>query len=70
LAIKAWGTAIGLIRVAEERNQEGAHMAAEGELDREDFVHRKGYERFIGLMKWGTIISAIIGILVVIAISK
>ena len=38
-------------------------MAAQGELDREDVVHRKGYERFVALMKWGTIVSAILGLI-------
>ena len=45
-------------------------MAAQGELDREDMVHRKGYERFLVLMKWGTIISAVLGIIVVFVIAE
>ena len=45
-------------------------MAAQGELDREDVVHRKGYERFVALMKWGTIVCAILGLIVVFVIAE
>lgn len=45
-------------------------MAAEGELDKEVTVHRQGYERFIGLMKWGAILSFIVGMFVVFVISN
>ena len=31
-------------------------MAAEGELEKEVIIHRKGYEGFIFLMKWGAIV--------------
>ena len=45
-------------------------MAAEGEMDRQEIVHRKGYERFVGWMKWGTIICAILGLIVVFVIAE
>ena len=45
-------------------------MAAEGELDRELIVHEKGYHRFIGMMRWGAVICAIIAFLVILAIAK
>jgi hypothetical protein len=45
-------------------------MAAEGELDREVIVHKRGYERFISLMRWGAVICLIIGFLVILAIAK
>ena len=44
-------------------------MAAEGELDREIIVHRKGYERFIGLMRWGAVVCLITGFIVILLIS-
>ena len=45
-------------------------MAAEVEMDRENVVHRKGYERFIGLMRWGAIISFLAGIIILFVIAK
>jgi hypothetical protein len=54
---------------ANETNQ-GVDMAAEGELDREIIVHRKGYERFIGMMRWGAVICLIVGFIVILAIAK
>jgi hypothetical protein len=45
-------------------------MAAEGELDKEVSVHRKGYEGFLFLMKWGTIISVITGFIVILLIRE
>ena len=45
-------------------------MAAEGELDRETIVHRKGYERFTGMMRWGAVICFVIAMLVIFVISK
>ncbi|HEU0098120.1 MAG TPA: aa3-type cytochrome c oxidase subunit IV [Allosphingosinicella sp.] len=45
-------------------------MAAEGEIEKEVIVHRKGYEGFLFLMKWGAIISLVLGLIVVILISE
>jgi hypothetical protein len=45
-------------------------MAAEGELEKEIVEHRKGYEGFIALFKWGTILSAIIALAVVFIIAE
>ena len=44
-------------------------MAAEVELEKEAAVHRQGYVGFISLMKWGTILSAIIAMIVVFLIA-
>ena len=44
------------------------HMAAEGDVDRMTRSHRNTYHFFTGLMKWGTIISAITAIIVIIII--
>ena len=43
-------------------------MAADLDLEKETAVHRKGYESFIGWMKWGTILSAITAAIVVLII--
>ncbi|HYJ82169.1 MAG TPA: aa3-type cytochrome c oxidase subunit IV [Allosphingosinicella sp.] len=45
-------------------------MAAEGEIEKEVIVHRKGYEGFLFLMKWGAIISLVLGLIVVLLISE
>lgn len=44
-------------------------MAAEGEIDREVRRHHNSYSLFIGLMKWGAILSAITALIVVFIIS-
>jgi hypothetical protein len=44
-------------------------MAADG--DATDFkAHEKSYARFIAMMKWGTILSALTGIVVVLIIAS
>ncbi len=45
-------------------------MAAEGEIETETIVHRKGYESFLFLMKWGAIISIVLGFIVVLLIRE
>ena len=45
-------------------------MAAEGEIQQDVAVHEKGYSSFIAMMKWGTIISLILGLITVIVISE
>ena len=45
-------------------------MAAEGELEKEVITHRRGYDGFIALMKWGAIISIVTALLVVFIISE
>ena len=45
-------------------------MAAELDLDKETAVHEEGYARFVGLLKWGTIISAALAALVVLIIAN
>lgn len=43
-------------------------MAAEGDA-KELNVHRTGYDRFVGLMKWGALASFITAMLVVFLIA-
>jgi hypothetical protein len=45
-------------------------MAAEGEIEKEAIVHRKGYEGFLFLMKWGAIISLVLGFIVILLIRQ
>ena len=45
-------------------------MAAPGELDREVVVHRRGYDGFVGLMKWGAIVSFVTAMIVVFLIAE
>ena len=45
-------------------------MAAEGETQADIKSHAKSYESFAWMMKWGTIVSAIVAIIVVIIISS
>ena len=45
-------------------------MAAEGEVPEEMLkAHRSGYSAFVGMMKWGTIVSAITALVVILIIS-
>jgi hypothetical protein len=45
-------------------------MAAPGEIDREVIVHKRGYDGFVGLMKWGAIASFVIAMIVVFLIAE
>jgi hypothetical protein len=45
-------------------------MAVEGETQEDIRAHVKSYANFAWMMKWGTIISAIVAIFVVIIISS
>jgi hypothetical protein len=45
-------------------------MAAEGEIEKEIITHRKGYEGFIFLMKWGAIVSIVTGLIVILLIRE
>ena len=45
-------------------------MAAEGDLQKEVVAHRKSYETFIAMMKWGGILSLLIAMIWVIFIGQ
>jgi len=45
-------------------------MAAQGEMETEVVTHKKGYEGFIFLMKWGAIICVILGFIVILLIRE
>jgi hypothetical protein len=44
-------------------------MAAEREVQTDSQAHVRDYSRFISLMKWGTIVSFLVGALVVFLIA-
>ena len=43
-------------------------MAAEGDA-KELNVHRAGYDRFVGLMKWGAVVSFVTALIVIFLIA-
>jgi hypothetical protein len=45
-------------------------MAAEGEIEKEVVTHKKGYEGFVFLMKWGAIVCVVIALIVILLISE
>jgi hypothetical protein len=45
-------------------------MAAQGELDKQTAIHRHGYEKFIGLLRTGAVISFILAFIVILIIAK
>jgi hypothetical protein len=45
-------------------------MASEGELETEVVTHRKGYEGFIFMMKWGAVVCVVIGLIVILLIRE
>lgn len=45
-------------------------MAAEGDVKNDLKAHEKGYSAFVGLMKWGTIVSFVVAAIVVLLIAS
>ena len=45
-------------------------MAADLDLEKETVTHKRGYEGFVAMMKWGTILSAITALIVIFVISE
>ena len=45
-------------------------MAAQGEAEKEVVTHRKGYEGFVFLMKWGAIVCVVVGLIVILLIRE
>ena len=45
-------------------------MAADVDFEKEMVVHRRGYERFIGMFKAGAVICAIVAVIVILVIRK
>lgn len=45
-------------------------MAADGEATKEMRAHESSYGRFTFMMKWGTILSLLIGFIVILIIAK
>jgi hypothetical protein len=59
-----------LVRVLATQTSEGSDMAATGDAEREVRTHANTYHFFTGLMKWGTILSFLVGMLVVFIIAN
>jgi hypothetical protein len=66
--IRGLGRADSVDKDAPLQHEQRTHMAADLDLEKETAVHRKGYTSFIGMMKWGTIISMILAAIVVLII--
>lgn len=45
-------------------------MAAEREAEKDIRAHRSSYGLFVGMMKWGTAVSVIVALLVVLIIAN
>lgn len=45
-------------------------MAADTDFEKEMVVHRRGYERFIGLFRTSAIVCAVIAFIVILLIRK
>lgn len=45
-------------------------MATEADARKELKAHERSYDRFIGMMKWGTILSVLTGAIVIYIISN
>jgi Bacterial aa3 type cytochrome c oxidase subunit IV len=52
------------VRVA-PRQQEDGDMAADGDAGKDLRAHESSYARFTFMMKWGTILAAITGMIVI-----
>jgi hypothetical protein len=67
---RAWGIDYRLIWMRQALKRMRFEMAAEGDVKNDYQAHSKGYERFLGLMKWGTILSFIATAIVVLLIAS
>ena len=63
------GEAESLDKDAPDKDPKRICMAAEREVQTDTQAHVRDYSRFISLMKWGTIISFLVGALVVFLIA-
>ncbi len=59
-----------LIRIVSNTGNAEDAMAVEGDVNTDIQAHVKSYDRFSAMMKWGTIISFIVAMIVVIIISS
>jgi hypothetical protein len=63
------GEAASVDKDAADEDPKRIEMAAQREVQTDTQAHVRDYSRFIALMKWGTIISFLIGALVVVLIA-
>ena len=45
-------------------------MAVEGEIEKEVVTHKKGYEGFVFLMKWGAVVCVVTALIVILLIRE
>ena len=64
------GEAASVDMDAADEDPKRIDMAAEREVQTDTQAHVRDYSRFLGLMKWGTIFSFVIGAIVVVLISS
>jgi hypothetical protein len=64
------GEAATVDKDAADKDPKRTEMAAEREVQTDAQAHVRDYSRFIALMKWGTIVSFLVGALVVVLISS
>jgi hypothetical protein len=60
----------GRYKAAQTRTREEDEMAADTDFEKEMVIHRRGYERFIGLLKYAALACAIIAFVVILLIRK
>jgi hypothetical protein len=63
------GVAASVDKDTQDRDAKRIEMAAEREVQTDTQAHVRDYSRFVGLMKWGTIISFLVGAFVVFLIA-
>jgi hypothetical protein len=61
---------LGCYKAAHTRTRKEDVMAADTDFEKEMTVHRRGYERFIGLFRMSAVICAIIAFVVILLIRK
>jgi hypothetical protein len=59
-----------LLDVPADRDMQGIIMAGEGHTEITSKAHSSSYNLFVGMMKWGTIISFIVAAIVVLIIAS
>ena len=64
------GEAASVDKDAADKDPKRIEMAAQPEVQTDTQAHVRDYSRFISLMKWGAIVSFLLGALVVVLIAS
>ena len=62
--------AMRFVRAARRNSGGSTVMEAEGDANKDFKAHQGTYTSFTGLMKWGTIVAAIVAVIVIMIIRK